>query len=104
MFGYFDLPRIDYDISIEEIKELEYDEFEVDLHELFADQALNSIRRIVKHAPEHVKNIYVIHGYIGGTVLKNAITKNNLRSSRIRHINPTYNKGQSVIVFKSEDN
>ncbi len=104
MFNYLDLPRIDYDISIEEIKELEYEEFEVDLHDLFSDQALTSIRRIVKYAPKQVRSIYVIHGYIGGTVLKDAITKHNLRSSRIRHINPTFNKGQSVIVFKVEDN
>jgi len=103
MFDYFDLPRIDYDISIDEIKEIEYEQFQVDLHDLFADQALDSIRRIVKHAPKHVTNVYVIHGYIGGTVLKSAITKQNLRSSRIRHVNPTYNKGQSVVVFKSEE-
>lgn len=101
MFDYFNLPRIDNDIREEEIKEIIHEHFEVDLHDLFSDQALASIRRIVKFAPKSVKSIYVIHGYQGGTTLKSIITKQNLKSSRIKHINPTLNPGQSVIVFKS---
>lgn len=100
MFGY-NIPRIDYDIAIEDIKEIKSEHIEVDLHNLYSDEALSSIRRIVKHVPDVVKGIYVIHGYIGGTTLKNIITKQNLRSSRIKHINPTLNKGQSMIIFKS---
>lgn len=101
MFDYFSLPRIDYDIATEDIKIIRHEHFEVDLHDLFSDQALASIRKIVKHVPDTVKSIYVIHGYIGGTTLKSIITKQNLKSSRIKHINPTLNRGQSVIVFKS---
>ncbi len=101
MFNFYNLPRIDFDIPIEDLKEITHEAFEVDLHDLFPDQALASIRKIVKHVPEHVKSIYIIHGYHGGTVIKDTITKQNLRSSRIKHINPTMNKGQSVIVFKS---
>lgn len=101
MFDFFSLPRIDYDIPVEDIKEIKHAHFEVDLHDLFSDQALASIRRIVKHVPESVKSIYVIHGYHGGTTLKSIITKQNLKSSRIKHINPTLNPGQSVIIFKN---
>jgi len=96
--------RVPYDIDLGELRKIEEDEFEVDLHGLIYNVARSALQKIVKHAPEHITSIYVIHGYIGGTELKSMVTKQNLKSSRIKHINPTMNPGQSVIVLKEEIN
>ncbi|XMB67435.1 hypothetical protein RI065_02630 [Mycoplasmatota bacterium zrk1] len=98
-----ELIRIPYDISIEELNLIEETEFEVDLHGLIFSVAKSAIQRIVRYSPRHIKSIYVIHGYIGGTDLKKMMTKQNMKSSRIKHVNPTMNPGQSVIVFKDTE-
>ncbi|XMB86920.1 hypothetical protein RJG79_03745 [Mycoplasmatota bacterium WC44] len=99
-FLFDPLISVPYDISKGDLKKVVQTEFEVDLHGLIYTVALTAIQRIVKYAPKHIKSIYVIHGYIGGTDLKKMITKQNLKSSRIKHVNPTFNPGQSVIIFK----
>jgi len=93
--------RLPYDVTEEVLRKFYYTEFEIDLHGLIYLDALSAVQRIVKFSPRHIRAIYVIHGYHGGTELKKMITKQNLKNSRIKHVNPTFNKGQSVIVFKN---
>lgn len=93
--------RVRSDITKEELQEIKARSFEVDLHDLLLEDALAKIRYIVRFAPKTTRGIYVVHGYNQGTAIKRALTVKNLRSKRVKCINPVYqNKGQSVIVFK----
>jgi hypothetical protein len=77
--------------------------FEIDIHEMFVDEALTLLRNIIKHCPKHIEQIHVIHGYRSGQALQQAITVSNLRSKRIRSVHPAMNPGVSVIEFKLEE-
>lgn len=77
--------------------------FEIDIHEMFVDEALTLLRNIIKHCPKQLEQVHVIHGYRSGQALQQAITVSNLRSKRIRSVHPAMNPGVSVIEFKLEE-
>ncbi len=98
------MKRLPVTMSMEQFAAFSEVRFEIDIHEMFVDEALTLLRNIVKHCPKQLEQIYVIHGYRSGQALQQALTVSNLRSKRIRSVHPAMNPGISVIEFKSEEN
>lgn len=96
----YPVKRLPYDASVDEMKMVRGNAFEVDLHELYVEEAVMYLRKLVKNAPKNITRIYVVHGYNSGQALKGALTVKNLQSKKVDKIFPTINKGQSVIIFK----
>lgn len=97
------MKRLPVSISMEQLAVFAEARFEIDIHEMFVDEALRLLRDIVKHAPKQVEQIYVIHGYRSGQALQQSLTIKNLKSKRIRTIHPAMNPGISVIELKGEE-
>lgn len=96
----YPIPRLPYDATKDEMKRVPRGEFSVDIHELFVDEALMYLRKLVKNAPKSITRIRVVHGYNSGQALKGALTVKNLQSKKVKSIFRTINKGESVIIFK----
>jgi hypothetical protein len=94
------MKRLPSTISMEQIAAFTEARFEIDIHELFVDEALRLLRDIVKNAPITLEQIHVIHGYRSGQALKQSLTIKNLKSKRVQRIHPAMNPGVSVIVLK----
>jgi hypothetical protein len=97
------MKRLPVSISMEQLAVFAEARFEIDIHEMFVDEALRLLRDIVKHAPKQIEQIYVIHGYRSGQALQQSLTIKNLKSKRIRTIHPAMNPGISVIELKVEE-
>jgi len=97
------MKRLPSTISMEQIAAFKEARFEIDIHEMFVDEALRLLRDIIKNAPVTLEQIHVIHGYRSGQALKQSLTMSNLKSKRIRRIHPAMNPGVSVIQLKGEE-
>lgn len=97
------MKRLPTTLTIEQFAAFKEARFEIDIHEMYVDEALRLLRNIVKHAPTSLEQIYVIHGYRSGQALQQSLTITNLKSKRIRRIHPAMNPGVSVIELKVEE-
>lgn len=72
----------------------------IDIHGLIASEAKIRIEKEIASSPSSIKKIIVIHGYNKGNVLQEMV-RNNIRSSRIVEIIPSFlNSGISIIFLK----
>lgn len=97
------MKRLPVTMSMDQFAAFQEAHFEIDIHEMFVDEALALLRNIIKHCPKQLEQIYVIHGYRSGQALQQSLTVSNLRSKRIRSVHPAMNPGISVIEFKTEE-
>jgi hypothetical protein len=97
------MKRLPTTTSMEQFAAFAEARFEIDIHEMFVDEALALLRKIIKHCPKQLEQIHVIHGYRSGQALQQALTVSNLRSKRIQSVHPAMNPGVSVIEFKLEE-
>ena len=97
------MQRLPVTMSMDQFAAFQETYFEIDIHEMFVDEALALLRNIIKHCPKQLEQIYVIHGYRSGQALQQSLTVSNLRSKRIRSVHPAMNPGISVIEFKTEE-
>lgn len=97
------MKRLPVTMSMDQFAAFQETYFEIDIHEMFVDEALALLRKIIKHCPKQLEQIYVIHGYRSGQALQQSLTVSNLRSKRIRSVHPAMNPGISVIEFKTEE-
>jgi len=97
------MTRLSNHVTKEELSQFKDDRYEVDLHDMYVDEALSYLRFLLKHTAKQVKQIYVVHGYRSGTALQQAITFKNLKSKRVDRIHPAMNPGVSVIELKVEE-
>ena len=97
------MKRLPVTMSMDQFAAFQEAYFEIDIHEMFVDEALALLRNIIKHCPKQLEQIYVIHGYRSGQALQQSLTVSNLRSKRIRSVHPAMNPGISVIEFKTEE-
>jgi hypothetical protein len=97
------MKRLPTSVSKDQLAAFAEPRFEIDVHEMFVDEALHLLRNLIRHAPPQLEQIHVIHGYRSGQALQQAITKNNLRSKRIHRVRPAMNPGVSVIELHVEE-
>lgn len=71
---------------------------EIDIHNMTRDQAKRHLELYLSRADGSVKEVSVIHGYTGGTVLRDMV-RNSLRHPRIRAKYATLNPGVTVLVL-----
>ena len=71
---------------------------EIDIHGYVEFDAIKVLEKFIVSCDDAIKEILVIHGYHGGSVLKNMVrSPNKLRSKRIRRRRPTLNQGETIL-------
>lgn len=70
---------------------------EIDVHGMMENEAKKRIEQYIASLPESVKQITIIHGYHGGTVLKDLVRDRfKIRSKRIKRKRFTMNQGETI--------
>ena len=71
---------------------------EIDIHGETEYDAIKILEKFIVNCDSTVKEILVIHGYHGGSVLKNMVrSSNKLRSKRISRRKSTMNQGETIL-------
>ncbi len=75
---------------------------EIDLHGLSSDEAVRKVKNEVNKAPGSVYIIRLIHGFHGGTRIKEAIEDEFSygRNSKVKDIRPGNNPGITELVLR----
>lgn len=72
---------------------------EVDIHHMTSDQAKRHLELLLGRLDGSVKELTVIHGYSGGTVLRDMVQK-SLRHPRIQSKYQSMNPGITILILK----
>ena len=75
---------------------------EIDLHGMRVDEAISKVKREVKNAPGSVYTIRLIHGYHGGTRIREAIEDEFSygRDSKVKSIRQGSNPGITELILR----
>lgn len=75
---------------------------EIDLHGLRTDEAIRKVKNEVNKASRSVYTIRVIHGYHGGTSIRNALMDefSYRRCDKILRVKPGSNPGITELVLR----
>ena len=73
---------------------------EIDVHNMTRTQALTAIDAKLRRADASVYRLRVIHGYHGGTVLRDAIRSQYKNHPKIRRIEIGLNPGETDLVLR----
>ena len=71
----------------------------VDLHQMNTAQAKQWLYEKVSAAPKEIREIEVVHGYHGGTALKNMVIK-SFSHPRVKSKIQCFNQGSTILVLK----
>jgi DNA-nicking Smr family endonuclease len=71
----------------------------VDIHGMKEEEARHQLELLLGRVPPHIREVVVIHGFRGGTVLRDMVRK-KLKHPRIRRTFVTLNDGQTTIELK----
>lgn len=71
---------------------------EVDIHNMTGDQARRYLEQFLGRLDGSVKEVTVIHGYSGGTVLRDMVRK-SLKHPRIQSKYVSMNPGVTILVL-----
>jgi DNA-nicking Smr family endonuclease len=71
---------------------------EIDIHNMTGDQAKRHLEMYLSRLDGSVRELTVIHGYSGGTVLRDMV-RNSLRHPRIRSRYASLNPGVTILVL-----
>ncbi len=70
---------------------------EIDIHGMTEHEAKKRIEQFIAAQPESEKQITIIHGYHGGTILKDLVRDRfKIRSKRIKRKRFTMNQGETI--------
>lgn len=73
----------------------------IDIHGLTVREARAEVERFIARAPKDCESVTVIHGYHGGTELKDLIqSRNGIRSKRIERKRYSLNQGETVYILR----
>ena len=72
---------------------------EVDIHGMRAMDAKRELELLIGRADQNIREIVVIHGYHGGSALKNMV-RNELRHPRIQQKVLSLNQGETTLLLK----
>jgi len=81
------------------IKYISNQKAEIDIHNMTRDQAKRYIEQFLNKVNGSVKEVSIIHGYMGGTVLLNMVQK-GLRHPKIQAKTKSMNQGITILVLK----
>lgn len=74
-------------------------EYKLDIHGLFVNDAYCELLEFLNGIPAGTKKVTVVHGYRGGTVLKEMVA--NFVHYRIDFVlHPPHNPGESIVYLK----
>ena len=71
----------------------------VDIHGMTVADAKKALERLISFADKNVTEIIVVHGYVGGQVLKNMVQK-KLSHPRIKQKILSMNQGETSLLIK----
>ena len=72
---------------------------EVDIHHMTREQAKSHLKRLLGRLDGNVREVTVIHGYTGGTVLRDMV-RGGLKHPRIRAKVAGLNPGVTTLVLR----
>ena len=73
---------------------------ELDVHNITKVQALTAIDAALRRANAGVYRIRVIHGYHGGTVLRDAVRAHYAKHPKVRRIELGLNPGETDLILR----
>ena len=75
---------------------------EIDLHNLRVEEAIKKVKSEVKKAPGSVYTIRLIHGYHGGTRIRDAIEDEFSygRDEKVKSVRPGSNPGITELMLR----
>ncbi|MBR0199155.1 MAG: Smr/MutS family protein [Oscillospiraceae bacterium] len=73
---------------------------EVDVHNMTKVQAVTAIDAALRRADAGVYRIRVIHGYHGGTVLRDAVRARYAAHPKVRRIELGLNPGETDLILR----
>ena len=72
---------------------------EADIHGMRVLEAKRELETLIGRADKSIREIVVIHGYHGGSALKNMV-RSELRHTRIQQKILSLNKGETTLLLK----
>ena len=73
---------------------------ELDVHNMTKVQAVTAIDAMLRRADAGVYRIRVIHGYHGGTVLRDGIRRRYAANAKVRRIELGLNQGETDLILR----
>lgn len=73
---------------------------EIDVHNMTKVQAITAIDAKLRRADASVYRLRVIHGYHGGTVLRDAVRKHYREHPKVKRIEIGLNPGETELVLR----
>ena len=73
---------------------------ELDVHNMTKVQAITAIDAMLRRADAGVYRIQVIHGYHGGTVLRDAVRARYAKHPKVKRIELGLNPGETELVLR----
>lgn len=73
---------------------------ELDVHNMTKVQAVTAIDAALRRADAGVYRIRVIHGYHGGTVLRDAVRARYAKHPKVRRIELGLNSGETDLILR----
>ena len=73
---------------------------EVDVHNMTKVQAVTAVDAALRRADAGVYRIRVIHGYHGGTVLRDAVRARYAKHPKVRRIELGLNQGETDLILR----
>ena len=73
---------------------------EIDVHNLTRMQALAAIDAVLRRANASVYRLKVIHGYHGGTVLRDAVRSRYREHPKVKRIEIGLNPGETDLILR----
>ena len=73
---------------------------ELDVHNMTKTQAVTALDAALRRAGPGVYRLKVIHGYHGGTVLRDGIRRRYAANTRVRRIELGLNQGETDLILR----
>ena len=73
---------------------------EIDVHNMTRVQAIAAIDAVLRRAGSGVYRVRVIHGYHGGTVLRDAVRKHYAAHPKVKRIQIGLNQGETELILR----
>ena len=73
---------------------------EIDVHNMTRMQALAAIDAVLRRANASVYRLKVIHGYHGGTVLRDAVRSRYREHPKVKRIEIGLNPGETDLILR----
>lgn len=73
---------------------------EIDIHQMTKVQALTAVDAMLKRADSGVYSIRIVHGYHGGTVLRDAVRARYAKHPKVKRIELGMNPGETTLILR----